>query len=161
MMGQRESKSNGENEMIPIKAKGKREKEKGREAIAPVLSKIDRLNKWRIGAVKGFGAGQDRFFGLSDVRKTKIPSTKHQIPNKFQVPNPNDPNQDARKICCPDREFGRSFPERVRLLFVWVIWTLVLQSYQLLKAIFCRSAIPPSGSKERAGVVASSWSRKQ
>jgi hypothetical protein len=31
--------------------------------------------------------------GRSDARKTKIPSTKHQIPDKFQVPSSNDPNQ--------------------------------------------------------------------
>jgi hypothetical protein len=24
----------------------------------------------------------------------QIPSTKHQIPNKFQISNPNDPNED-------------------------------------------------------------------
>jgi hypothetical protein len=29
----------------------------------------------------------------SDAGKTKIPSIKHQIPNKFQVPNANDPNE--------------------------------------------------------------------
>jgi hypothetical protein len=38
----------------------------------------------------------------------KIPSTKHQIPNKFQVPNSNVPNESHFK----------------HLFFVWVIWLL-------------------------------------
>ena len=88
------------------------------------------------------------------ARKTKIPSTKHQIPNKFQVPNSNDLNEGAQSICCQYREIGQSFHKRVHLLFVLVIWTLeigaylefgawklVLQSYPLLKVILDRSVV--------------------
>jgi hypothetical protein len=48
----------------------------------------------------------ERIFGLVNAvfqsglgtRKNKIPSTKRQIPNKFQAPNANDPNEGTEVI---------------------------------------------------------------
>jgi len=53
-----------------------------------------------------------------NLDKTKIPNPKHQIPNKFQVPNSNVINESPFKF----------------LLFVLVIWSLNIGACLVLDA---------------------------